>query len=132
MEIFTRREDNQIAGLELLAIALGLSTFGEVLAGRRVCVWSDNTVSEHGTRKGSARSWDHASLVHCLWTKAAKLGIDLQVERVPSDDNIADLPSREEYCLLRSLGAVFEEPLLDKDFWDPSSWEALSLRKVFG
>ena len=34
MERFRSREDNQIMGLELLAISLGLSTFEPMLAGR--------------------------------------------------------------------------------------------------
>ena len=43
---FKRRRDNQIMGLELLAISLGLSTFGAMLKGRCVVVHSDNTGSE--------------------------------------------------------------------------------------
>ena len=43
---FRRRRDNQIMGLELLAISLGLSTFATRLQGRRVIVHSDNKGSE--------------------------------------------------------------------------------------
>ena len=43
---FYSRKDNQIMGLELLAIALGLSTFVNYLRGRKVIVHSDNTGSE--------------------------------------------------------------------------------------
>ena len=46
-------------------------------------------------RRGSARSMDHAQLVHAQWTHAAMLGLNLHILRVPTDDNIADLPSRE-------------------------------------
>ena len=42
-------------------------------------------------------------------------------------DNIADLPSREEYDLLRGLGAVFWPPLLDDLHKKPEAWESLSL-----
>ena len=38
---FTRRGDNQIMGLELLAITLGLCTFREQVAGRNVIVHCD-------------------------------------------------------------------------------------------
>ena len=114
-------------GLELLAIALGLSTFGDFVRGRRVAVWSDITGSEKGTAKGACKEWDHSCIVHCLWLKAAALGIDMPVFRVPTHDNIADLPSREEYQLVRSLGASWLEPVLDDSFWSPTSWEALSL-----
>ena len=43
---FKRRRDNQIMGLELLSISLGLSTFDELIRGRNVVIHSDNTGSE--------------------------------------------------------------------------------------
>ena len=46
LEQFKRRKDNQIMGLELLAISLGLSTFQEQLSGRKVVIHSDNSGSE--------------------------------------------------------------------------------------
>ena len=46
MEMFKRRKDQQIMGLELLAISLGLCTFQPHLSGRKVVVHCDNTGSE--------------------------------------------------------------------------------------
>ena len=43
---FRRRSDNQIMGLELLAISLGLCTFAELIRERNVVVHSDNTGAE--------------------------------------------------------------------------------------
>ena len=43
---FRSRRDNQIMGLELLAIALGMCTFEGLLHGKKVVVHSDNTGSE--------------------------------------------------------------------------------------
>ena len=43
---FRARSDNQIMGLELLAISLGLSTFERRLRGRKVIIHSDNSGSE--------------------------------------------------------------------------------------
>ena len=127
MALFESRSDNQIMGLELLAIALGMSTFAHHCRGRRVCFWSDNAGSEHCTRKGSAKTWDHTCIVHCLWLLAAELNMDMQIERVPTSENVADLPSREEYGLLRQLGSKFVQPHLEPSFWKPSAWSALSL-----
>ena len=117
-------------GLELLAIALGLSTFADVIYGRRVVVWSDNTSGEAAARAGVASSWDHTCIVHCLWKKAVQLRADLFIDRVPSGDNIADLPSREDYELLRVVDALWRTPLLDDEFHYPGAWEALSLRRL--
>ena len=46
MSNFRARGDNQIMGLELLAISLGLSTFERRLRGRKVIIHSDNSGSE--------------------------------------------------------------------------------------
>ena len=46
MRWFQSRADGQITSLEILAIAVGMSTFSEELAGRKVIVYSDNTGAE--------------------------------------------------------------------------------------
>jgi hypothetical protein len=46
MKKFQRRGDNQIMGLELLSISLGLWSFQKLLRGRKVVVHSDNTGAE--------------------------------------------------------------------------------------
>ena len=46
LQRFKRRKDNQIMGLELLAISLGLCTFEKFLVNRKVIVHCDNTGSE--------------------------------------------------------------------------------------
>ena len=127
---FRTRGDKHIMSLELLSIALGLSSFASMLRGRKVRIWSDNTGAESCTRKGSARSFDHACLVHSMWLHAACLGCNLRVDRVPTAENIADLPSREDYTLLASLGAERVEARLEKRYWMPETWEALSLKSV--
>ena len=132
LQFFVSRRDSQIMGLELLAIALGLSTFEELLAGRRICIWSDNVGSERGVHKGVAKAWDHAQIIHCIWTHAVHLRAHLHVERVPTEENIADLPSRCEYKLLEDMNAVWCAPRLADKYCDRESWRALSLRNVLG
>ena len=130
LKLFSKREDGQICGLELCAIALGLSTFADHCEGQKVRVWSDNTGSENSTRRGSARAWDHNQLVHAIWVKAAMLGCHMIVDRVPTKDNIADLPSREQYTLLELMGTVRVEPFLDSMFWDEKAWDTLQLQSA--
>ena len=103
-------------GLELLAISLGLCTFGEWLKGRSVVIHSDNTGSEVTMRRGTARSLDHAQLVHSQWHHVARLGAGVYVKRVATDDNIADLPSREEFRIFETKGAVFVPPALETKY----------------
>ena len=99
VQAFKERKDNQIMGWELFAIALGISAFVDLLRDRTVVVWSDNTGSESGTSKGRAKEFDHSCIIHCIWLFAAQNRMRLRIERVPTKDNIADLPSREEYCI---------------------------------
>ena len=49
----------------------GLSTFLEMLRGRNVHVFSDNTSAEHNTSKGRAKSFDHTMMIHSIWCAAA-------------------------------------------------------------
>ncbi|CAK0889687.1 unnamed protein product, partial [Prorocentrum cordatum] len=101
--IFQRRRDNQIQGLELLSIALGMCTFAGIAfacdcprrrAGCDLHIYSDNTGAESCLRKGAAKSFDHSCIVHSMWRRAVELDVDLAVFRVPTAENLADLPSR--------------------------------------
>ena len=91
--------------------------------------------AEHGTAKGSARAFDHNALIHsvwmqahalsqnvccahalsqnvCVWMQALLQHFALWVYRVPTDDNLSDLPSRGEYELIHELGAVWHDPCI--------------------
>lgn len=84
----------------ILSIALGICSFEQQLRHRDVIIWSDNTGAEHAAAKGTTKSFDHTCLVHALWQNLAE---QARVERVPTKDNIADLPSGESYDLLRDV-----------------------------
>ena len=51
----------------------------------------------------------------------------LWIERVLTDDNVSDLPSRESYALMNEMKAVWVAPKLDKAFHTPSTWESVAL-----
>ena len=61
----------------------------------RLRVVSFVRLREAAIRRGSARAMDHAQLVHEQWLQAARGKFNLHALRVATDDNIADLPSRE-------------------------------------
>ena len=98
-------------------------------------------------RRGSARSYDHAQLVHRMWLHAAVERLDIHVVRVATDDNLADLPSRQVQILLlktfpcsalcfpckvfRALhlcGAAKMKPVLEHGDLQPEAWEELQER----
>ena len=99
---------------------------------------------------GKAKSFDHCALVHAMWKRLAELRTGVWVERVPTELNIADDPSRshiedisvllhlvfcfcrEDYRLLGMMRrpALRREAHLDNIYWWPQTWESLSLREV--
>lgn len=54
-------------------------------------------------------------------------GYGLWVDRVPTKDNVADLPSREDYVLLGERGSKWVRPQMAEAFFDPTKWEAVAL-----
>ena len=119
--------DKNIMALELLSILLGVSTFLPYLRGRCVQIWSDNTGAEGSLRKGVGSKVELNSAIHQFWVLAASEKFGVYVDRVPTEVNIADGPSRVDYGLLRNvLGAQWVEPLvLDAFLADPAvpSWQ---------
>ena len=90
----------------------------------------------------------HTCIVHSIWyedclaafpmmlllcaracrLRALELEMGLWISRVPSEDNIADDPSREEYEVLRALKAVRIEPRMHPKFLEFKAWDVISLR----
>ena len=98
------RADGRTPGdLQLLAAVVALTTFPDVLAGRHIIHWIDNESAVYGLAKGYSGAADSARVVNLYHTCAAQLGVTSWVEYVHTHDNIADLPSRGEFELLRSL-----------------------------
>ena len=128
IEKFKRRADNQIMGLELLAITLGLCSFREQLSGRQVVIHCDNTGAEVAISKGSARALDHAQLVHQQWLFAVSERLRIHAKRVSTSDNIADLPSRRDTKLLEFIRAREVKPVFEEEFLDGAAWEVLNER----
>ena len=122
MNAFCPRRDQQIMGQELLAVVFGMSTFLDELRGCCVRVWIDNAAGEAALEKGAAASSDHNVLIHGIWLLAARHGFTIWVERVASEFNIADEPSREVYTGMAACGARWKEPILRSEFRNPSGW----------
>ena len=79
-------------------------------------------------RRGVARKYDHAQLVHEIWMQLALNDTEIHVARVNTDDNLADLPSRKRFALLRQMGAKEVRPVLDDEYRHPEAWEVLQER----
>jgi hypothetical protein len=135
MSFFRKRDDGQITSLEILAIALGVSTFGDEIAGRRLIVFSDNKGAESATQKGDtsypfvyytatcmccagvARQFDQSCIVHSIWLRVAVLRTAMWVTRVASKDNIADDPSRHSWTSVGHEQVCFELCFLCREYY---------------
>ena len=81
-------------------------------------------------RRGMSRQWDHAQLVHEQWSFLAVNAIDVHVVRVGTEDNIADIPSREagtpQVC--HRLNATHVQPTMPEHATDEDTWAVLQER----
>ena len=93
LAFFNTRKDNRFMGLEFVAIYLGISVSEHILRKLRVVIHSDIVGSDAACRTGTQMSLGHAHFVHAQWLRAAMTGVNMHVIRVPTEYNIADLPS---------------------------------------
>ena len=117
MRRFVRRK-NYIGQLELLAAVAVYYSVPEI-RGRRVLHWIDNTGVIAALTKGYSRAPDSVRILHVFKAYCLGLGVSIWFQWVPSKANIADLPSRNEYEMLRRFGAC-EVPVVFPEFaaWD--------------
>ena len=76
---------------------------------RRALIFIDNDAARHAIIKGASPSGPSAILVDAFWSKEAALGAFSWIERVPSQSNPADAPSRLEFAGLVKCGARLRE-----------------------
>ena len=90
------RRHNQIALIELLAALTALSAFSPFIKGKDIRFFIDNRVAECAVRNGYVRrdTRDACELVSELWFQLQQAQATVWVDRVPSELNIADGPSR--------------------------------------
>ena len=85
---------NPIASVELLAIWVALLLWGELCAHRPVLAFVDNDPARHALVRGGSAVEGVASVVDPICDMEIRLRTLAYFERVPSQSNIADPPSR--------------------------------------
>ncbi|KAF4656931.1 hypothetical protein FOL47_008665 [Perkinsus chesapeaki] len=89
--------ENNIAAFELYAVRVAVESFAKYIKGRWLTIFVDNEVVRYTLIKGSSAESDLASMTHKFWHSCLSLGLKVWIERVPSQLNIADLPSRRMF-----------------------------------
>ena len=88
------RNDEQILALEMVAVLVALSSFGDILLEKPVVFHIDNQGVVGMLRAGAARAPDHNLMSFSFWSNVASMRIGVWIEWVPSALNIADGPTR--------------------------------------
>ena len=87
-------------------------TWSDLLADADVIHFIDSNTSLNGLVNGWSRKSDTCHLVGLYWKCVSQLKAFVWVERVESESNIADGPTKDRYDTLESLGAVEVQPVL--------------------
>jgi hypothetical protein len=84
----------QIVPIEMLAAVRALQVFDDYIKGTRVIFFIDSEAVEGALVKGYSRREDLCELVGVFWALVRALDCDVYIERIPTDANLADTPSR--------------------------------------
>ena len=94
----------QIVMVELLAPILALWTMREYVRGKHVLLLVDSEPVEAALIKGYSSRADMCELVGVFWQLALQLKCSVYIDRVPTDANPADHPSRDRMEIGERLG----------------------------
>ena len=86
--------EHPIIQAELLAAAVSLQYWKDILQGSNTCVWVDNEVVRFGVINGSIRPESAMTILNSMLHLEAACDVNVWVCRVPSHSNPADGPSR--------------------------------------
>ena len=89
----------QIAQVELLAIVAAIHRYGPELSGKRVIALVDSESALGAAIKGYSRKDDVSDLLSVLWEEVSRYRIILYLDRISTDANISDGPSRNDWSL---------------------------------
>ena len=101
--------ETQISMVEMFAPVLAVAAYGQQLAGRSLIVMVDSESVEGALVKGYSSKADLCELTGVFWDLCDQLHIAVYIDRVPTDANISDGPSRDDaefYRMADDLGWV--------------------------
>ena len=118
MLLFIRKK-TYIGQLEILAAMVPYFTMPSLLAGRDVYHWIDNTSAISCLLHGYSGKPDSAMLVNVFHMFNAALRCNIFWDFVKSADNIADLPSRKNFDLMKRMNMTWVDTYIpDLKYWE--------------
>ena len=107
MATFQHRE-NAVVVTETAAVLVALQVLANHLRGRDVLLFVDSESVEAAIVKGASSADDLSGLIDAIWRTAVKDEVHVYVDRVPTDANPSDGPSRGFTEEVERRGAVFK------------------------
>lgn len=95
---------SQIALVELFATIVAMDTFRDLLKDSWSLLFVDSEPVQGALVKGYSSREDMCELVGVFWQMALELKVNIYIDRVSTDANPADPPSRDRMEIGRSLG----------------------------
>ena len=109
METWLPRK-TQIGMIELVAPLMALEALGKRVDGCRIIVLVDSEAAEGALARGYSGVEDVCALAGLFWRQCVARGIAPYIDRVPTDGNPSDGPSRKKRQPLISRGAPWRPP----------------------
>ena len=97
---------SQIAMVELFATLVALETFRPELEGSSSLLFVDSESVQGALVKGYSAREDMCELVSVFWRCALDLKVNLYIDRISTDANPADHPSRDRMEVGNALGWI--------------------------
>ena len=95
-----------IFGGEMLAVAIALTVWGEVIANRLVTIYTDNEGVKFALIRGSTAAGYVQVLLDFILQMEVEISTALWISRVPTKSNASDAPSRGDFQFLQKLGST--------------------------
>jgi hypothetical protein len=96
--------ESQITMIETFAPIVALQAFGEELRNTKLLLMVDSEAAEGALVKGYSSRSDLTELTSVFWDMCSELNILVYIDRVSTDANPADPPSRGERAKVAGLG----------------------------
>ena len=100
----------QIIPVELVAPIVALETFKDLVRGSDLLLFIDSEVVEAALVKGYSSREDLCSLISVFWNLVLELRVRVFIDRVATDANPADWPSRDHLEVGESVGWATWKP----------------------
>ena len=102
---------SQIAMVEMFATVVALATFAPWIKDSWSLLFVDSEPVQGALVKGYSAKEDLCELVGVFWRLALEIQVNLYIDRVPTDSNPSDPPSRDQLDVGRKLGWLTIDPV---------------------